>query len=204
MEDSPLKRGKVENWACAIIYTVGQLNFLFDPAIKPCIANFILCTYFDANQHSMWYKSRDIRRLLKLKLSDEEFSTKYVLSLNIPESKDDLKRIRTLGEVRSKYRHRRPYEPFNIKNIKLVNIISGVIELDEKEFKEESYSLIQSSYFVTGINRFYSKKDNKIQILLFTSAEKYESYKGNSTIKKLFFHFIEFLIIVVRKTLIVL
>ena len=83
LEDSPLKRGKVENWACAIIYAVGQLNFLFDPAIKPCIANFILCTYFDANQHSMWYKSRDIRRLLKLKLSDEEFSTKYVLSLNI-------------------------------------------------------------------------------------------------------------------------
>lgn len=32
---SPLIRAHVETWACAITYTLGTVNFLFDPADQP-------------------------------------------------------------------------------------------------------------------------------------------------------------------------
>lgn len=40
--DVSLNRVKPENWACAIIMAVGQLNFLFDLAIKPYITQDML------------------------------------------------------------------------------------------------------------------------------------------------------------------
>jgi len=33
--DVPFKRGKLENWAGGIVYTIGQLNFLFDDSFHP-------------------------------------------------------------------------------------------------------------------------------------------------------------------------
>ena len=35
--DASIQRGRLENWACAIILTVGQLNFLFDHQTTPYV-----------------------------------------------------------------------------------------------------------------------------------------------------------------------
>ena len=93
-------RGRVENWACGIIFAIGQLNFLFERSIMPYVSHNRVCGYFETRKETAWIKSRDIRRLLNLKLGDEELSTEFTLSLNIPKSDEDLKRIRTFEEVK--------------------------------------------------------------------------------------------------------
>jgi hypothetical protein len=35
----PFKRGKLEIWAAAVIYTIGSINFLFDKSFEPYISS---------------------------------------------------------------------------------------------------------------------------------------------------------------------
>jgi Domain of unknown function (DUF6398) len=41
---SPLLRGHSRTWACGITYTIGSVNFLFDPAQQPHVRGHDLCT----------------------------------------------------------------------------------------------------------------------------------------------------------------
>src|SRR5512142_1249919 len=43
---SPLARGKMEVWACAITYTIGRVNFLFDQSQTPHLCADELCKLF--------------------------------------------------------------------------------------------------------------------------------------------------------------
>jgi hypothetical protein len=43
---SRLSRGKPETWACAVLYALGQINFLSDKASTPCMTMADLCDYF--------------------------------------------------------------------------------------------------------------------------------------------------------------
>jgi len=43
---SPLLRGLSRTWACGITYTVGSVNFLFDPAQQPHVRGADLCAFF--------------------------------------------------------------------------------------------------------------------------------------------------------------
>jgi hypothetical protein len=58
---SPLSRGKPEIWACAIVYALGQVNFLFDKSQTPHMRTGELCAAFGVSQSSSSNKARVIR-----------------------------------------------------------------------------------------------------------------------------------------------
>ena len=63
---SPLTRGKLEIWACGIVYAIGAVNFLFDKSQKPHLGSDRLCEAFGVSQSSGASKSKQIRNLLKM------------------------------------------------------------------------------------------------------------------------------------------
>ena len=60
---SPLLRGRGNTWACGITYTIGTVNFLFDPTQQPHVRGNDLCAFFGVSQSAGTAKSRDIMRL---------------------------------------------------------------------------------------------------------------------------------------------
>ena len=92
----PFKRGNLENWASGIIYAIGQINFLFDDSFDPYATPDDICSYFGTKKSTASNKARDIRKLLNLKLGDEEFSTELILNSNVRGFGGDLSQAKTL------------------------------------------------------------------------------------------------------------
>ena len=165
---------KPELWAGGIVYAVGQLNFLFDREIKPFILRDEISYYFGCDLRKISLKSRDIRRLLELKLGDEEFSTEFVSSLNIPPSDGDLKRIRLLNEVKHQILPRRPLDADYVKNSEVEKLIRRIG--DGEDCLEELYLLLRSVYFIQLHSENKSLMENTgdggFRFLLFTSMDK--------------------------------
>jgi hypothetical protein len=62
----PIIRGKPEIWACAIIYALGTINFLFDKSQTPHMRADELCAVFGISQSSGSNKAKVIRDMLKM------------------------------------------------------------------------------------------------------------------------------------------
>ena len=58
---SPLASGQPRTWACSIVYTLGQLNFLADKASEPHMAMADLCAAFGVGQSTASAKAKVIR-----------------------------------------------------------------------------------------------------------------------------------------------
>ena len=71
---SPLLRGHTRTWACGITYTIGSVNFLFDPAQQPHLRGVDLCARFDVSQSAGAAKSREIMRLFDIVPLDPRWS----------------------------------------------------------------------------------------------------------------------------------
>ena len=54
---SPLQRGDLRIWAAAVAYTIGSLNFLFDPSQRPHLSASELCRLMDVSQATVANKS---------------------------------------------------------------------------------------------------------------------------------------------------
>jgi hypothetical protein len=67
---SPLLRGQLEIWACAIIYALGTVNFLFDPSQAPHISAMELCGIFGISKSSGANKAKQIRDMLRMSQFD--------------------------------------------------------------------------------------------------------------------------------------
>lgn len=80
--DVPFKRGKLEIWAAAIIYTIGSINFLFDKSFKPYITSQELNDYFGTKNSTVSNKARQIREMFKLTMLDNEFATEHMNKIN--------------------------------------------------------------------------------------------------------------------------
>lgn len=63
---SPIVRGKPEIWACAIIYALGTVNFLFDKSQTPHMRADELCAVFGVSKSSGANKAKLIRDMLKM------------------------------------------------------------------------------------------------------------------------------------------
>lgn len=61
---SPLDSGTPRVWACAVIYAVGKINFLFDKSQKPHLSAADLCRLMEVSQASASAKSGRILDLL--------------------------------------------------------------------------------------------------------------------------------------------
>jgi hypothetical protein len=63
---SPILRGKPEIWACAIVYAIGAVNFLFDKSQTPHMRADELCNVFCISQSSGANKAKFIRDTLNM------------------------------------------------------------------------------------------------------------------------------------------
>ena len=70
---SPLTRGDLKIWAAGVIYALGQLNFVFDPAQTPHASADQLSEWLGVKKTTMANKARLIRDTLKLSHFDGQF-----------------------------------------------------------------------------------------------------------------------------------
>lgn len=80
--DVPFKRGKLEIWASAVVYAIGQINFLFDKSFEPYLTPDDICNYFNTKKSTVSSKAKTIRDILKLEYYDKEFSTGKMIEDN--------------------------------------------------------------------------------------------------------------------------
>jgi hypothetical protein len=71
----PFLSGQKEIWAAAIVYAIGQINFLFDKSSKPHATHDDICKYFGTSRSTTANKAALIRNLFKMNYYDPEFST---------------------------------------------------------------------------------------------------------------------------------
>ena len=79
---SPLLRGQFAIWACAIIYAVGQENFLFDKDNDPYVSAQDLRKYFNCSESTISNKAKEIRTSLKM----QRFDAKWQIAKMIDEN----------------------------------------------------------------------------------------------------------------------
>lgn len=80
--DVPFKRGKLEIWAAAVIYTIGSINFLFDKSFEPYMAAQQISDYFGTKNSTVSNKARQIREMCNLTMFDNEFATEHMNKTN--------------------------------------------------------------------------------------------------------------------------
>lgn len=61
-----LERGQAKSWAAALVYTIGRVNFLFDPSHQPHLTASDLCEKFSISQGTASSKSTELFKLFDL------------------------------------------------------------------------------------------------------------------------------------------
>jgi Domain of unknown function (DUF6398) len=79
---SPLLSGRRGTWAAAVVYALGQVNFLFDPASKPHLTADELGTAFGVAKSTMSSKAKQVRDLLAMSYATAEFLRADVIAEN--------------------------------------------------------------------------------------------------------------------------
>lgn len=79
---SPVTRGDPRIWAAGVVYAVGQLNFIFDPAQMPHATADQLSEWLGVKKTTMANKARLIRDSLKLNHFDTEFMRRALIDDN--------------------------------------------------------------------------------------------------------------------------
>jgi hypothetical protein len=69
----PLLQGRPETWACAILYALGTVNFLFDKTQSPHMRADELCAAFAVSASSGAAKAKRIRDMLKMHQMDPKW-----------------------------------------------------------------------------------------------------------------------------------
>lgn len=70
---SPLSSGHKQVWVCAVVYALGQVNFLTDKASTPCMTMAELCAAFDVAGSTAANKAKVVRDLLGMRQFDPEW-----------------------------------------------------------------------------------------------------------------------------------
>ncbi len=82
MRVSPVASGQPRTWACAIIYVLGQINFLSDRSTQPYMTMADLCAAFGVGQSTASAKARVISQALKTHQLDPKWSLPRLLDAN--------------------------------------------------------------------------------------------------------------------------
>jgi hypothetical protein len=73
---APFLRGRANTWAAAVIYALGQINFLFDRSFEPYIPAADIPPYFGVSQSTVGTKAKLIRDKYDLYPWHPELSTR--------------------------------------------------------------------------------------------------------------------------------
>ena len=79
---SPLQAGRRVTWAAGVVYALGQVNFLSDPASQPCVTADQLSAAFSVAKSTMSSKARQVRDLLRISHFSPEFQRADVAAQN--------------------------------------------------------------------------------------------------------------------------
>ncbi len=79
---SPLPAGRRTTWAAGVVYALGHVNFLADPASEPCITADQLSAAFGVARSIMTSKARQVRDLLRISHFSLEFQRADVAAQN--------------------------------------------------------------------------------------------------------------------------
>ena len=79
---SPATSGQPRTWACAIIYVLGQINFLSVRSTKPYMSMADVCAAFGVGQSTASAKARVISQALKTHQLDPKWSLQRLLDAN--------------------------------------------------------------------------------------------------------------------------
>ena len=79
---SPLLQGRLETWACGIVRTIGQVNFLSDRPQKPYLKLPVIDKAFGVAESTGQGKSKAIRTMLKIR----RFDHKWMLPSRVDDS----------------------------------------------------------------------------------------------------------------------
>jgi hypothetical protein len=79
---SPLARGRISTWACGVVYAIGAVNFLFDPAQTPHMRGADVCAAFGVSASSGAAKGREIMRMFGIGQLDPRWCLPSKLSDN--------------------------------------------------------------------------------------------------------------------------
>ena len=70
---SPIQSGRASTWAGAVVYALGQVNFLFDLATKPHATADDLSVAFGVAKSTLGTKAKQVRDLTKMSWDTTEF-----------------------------------------------------------------------------------------------------------------------------------
>jgi len=79
---SPLLSGRSATWAAAVVYALGQVNFLFDSSREPHSSADELSAAFGVAKSTMSSKAKQVRDLLKMSYFSAEFLRADVVAEN--------------------------------------------------------------------------------------------------------------------------
>ena len=79
---SPLASGKIETWACAIVYTIGGVNFLHDKTHTPHMPLGEVCELFGVSSSTAATKSKFIRDTLRICKLDPRWCLPSLIDAN--------------------------------------------------------------------------------------------------------------------------
>ena len=79
---SPLSSGQPRTWACGIVQTLGQINFLTHPSTQPFMTTADLCKAFGVGQSTASAKARVIAQALDISRMNPEWSLRGFIDRN--------------------------------------------------------------------------------------------------------------------------
>jgi hypothetical protein len=79
---SPLVSGRRGTWAAAVVYALGQVNFLFDASSEPYLTADDLSAAFGVAKSTMGSKAKQVRDLLKMSYFSTEFMRADLIAEN--------------------------------------------------------------------------------------------------------------------------
>lgn len=79
---SPLAKGQPRTWACGIVHTLGQVNFLSDKASRPYMTMAELCAAFGVGQSTASAKARVITNALRVSQMVPEWMLPSLIAQN--------------------------------------------------------------------------------------------------------------------------
>lgn len=190
----PFKRGKLENWAGGIVYAIAQINFLFDDSFDPHITSDDISDYFGVKKKTAANKARDIRKLLNLKLGNEEFSTELVLESDVSRLGGDLSQVKTLRGAQTYSRLREIGDMMKILNSQNPNgdLEQFIDNITGQYIEDEDllifYELLRDSTYIIphhdNMPVIISDQNDIRAVIAFTSDERY-SLDDDFKIKKM-------------------
>lgn len=79
---SPLESGRPKTWAAGIVYTLAQVNFLFDKSTEPFMTSADLCTRIGVSQGTASGKAKEIRDIFNIMQMDPNWCLPELIDRN--------------------------------------------------------------------------------------------------------------------------